>query len=136
VREDRGSLRQPLAAIMRTMLVAGGLALTVVLLIGPPLFGTIFGSEWDDAGDLLFALAPLHFSIFASAPSGLTLQVLGRTDLLTALSAARLAAPIAGISAGHALGWSLTASLGLYAATMVVISALVVATAWRLSSRG
>jgi len=135
VREERGSLREPLAAVTRTMFLVGGAALVIVLIAGPPLFGPIFGDEWEKAGHLVLALAPLHFSILASAPAGLTLQALGRTDLLTVVSTGRFLAPVAGIAAGDALGWSLTAALGLYAALMVAISAANTAIAWRLSSR-
>ena len=135
VREQRGKLRQPLVAITRSMLIFGGGALTLVLFAGPPLFGPVFGDEWSSAGHLLFALAPLHFAVFAASPAGLTLQALGRTGLLTAVGAARLSAPVLGIAGGHALGFSLRASLGLYAAAMVAISVVLVTLAWRLSSR-
>jgi O-antigen/teichoic acid export membrane protein len=109
--------------------------MVAILLVGPPLFGPVFGSEWGGAGELMLALAPLHLSIFAAAPAGLTLQALGRTDLLMAVAAGRLTTPIAGIVGGHALGWSLAASLGLYAAGMVAMSLVNATLAWRLSRR-
>jgi O-antigen/teichoic acid export membrane protein len=136
VRERRGTLSEPLAAITRTLLLWGGAALVLVLIAGPPLFGPVFGSEWDGAGDLMFALAPLYLSIFAAAPAGLALQALRRTDLLMGVAAGRLLTPVAGIVGGHALGWSVTASLGLYAAGMVVMSCVNATLAWRLSRAG
>jgi O-antigen/teichoic acid export membrane protein len=135
VREDRGRLREPLKAITRTMLVGGGAVMVVVLLLGPTLFGPIFGGDWDHAGRLLLALAPLHFSVFAAVPAGQTLVALRRTDLVTLVSAGRLASPVIGVAGGHALGWSLTGALGLYAACMVAVSVMNAAMAWRLSGR-
>jgi O-antigen/teichoic acid export membrane protein len=133
VREDRGGLGETLKAITRTMLLAGGPALILVVVLAPPLFGPVFGGEWHGGGELMLALAPLYFSIFAAVPAGQALQALGRTGLLTAIAAARLVAPVAGIAGGHALGWSLTASLGLYATGMVGVSIVNWLLAWRLS---
>jgi O-antigen/teichoic acid export membrane protein len=135
VRERRGKLSEPLATITRTLLLWGGAVLVLIVVAAPLLFGPVFGDQWDGAGEIVLVLAPLWLSIFAAAPAGLTLQALGRTDLLTAVAAGRLVTPIAGVAGGHALGWSLTASLGLYAAGMIAMSAVNATLAWRLSSR-
>jgi O-antigen/teichoic acid export membrane protein len=133
VREDRGSLREPLAAVTRTMLLVGGVAVVAIMVAGPPLFGPVFGDEWTDGGVLVLVLAPLHFSLFAAVPAGQTLQARGRTDLLMGVAAGRLLAPFAGIAGGHALGLGFTASVGLYAAAMALVSLGNAALAWRVS---
>jgi O-antigen/teichoic acid export membrane protein len=133
VREDRGSLRGPLVAVTRTLVLAGGAALAVVLVAAPPLFGPVFGTSWHGGGELLLALAPLHFSLFAAVPAGQALHARGRTDLVMVVATGRLLSPIAGIAGGHALGWSLTGSLALYAAAMASVSVLNAAMAWRVT---
>ena len=135
VRERRGDLRQPFVAVTRTLLIAGGAALLLVLIVVPPLFGTLFGDEWTGGGDLLVALAPMNFSLFAAVPAGQALQACERTDLLMLVAGLRLASPLLGIGVGHALGWSLTESLALYAVAMLAVSALNVAFAWRVTGR-
>ena len=135
VRERRGNLRQPFVTVTRTLLITGGAAMVLVLIVVPPLFGTLFGDEWTGGGDLLLALAPMNFALFAAVPAGQALQACGRTDLLMLIAALRFASPILGIGVGHALGWSLTESLALYAVAMAAVSALNAGLAWRVTGR-
>jgi len=133
VRSARGGLREPLRAITRALATGGGLALLVVLLVGAPLFGTIFGAAWREGGTLLLVLAPLSASLLVAIPAGQALQALGRTDLLTAVSAARLAAGVGTLLAADALGWSLEAGLAAFAVAGAAISTVLMAVAWRLA---
>jgi O-antigen/teichoic acid export membrane protein len=135
VRERRGGLHASFVAVTWTLVLAGGAVLAIVVVAAPPLFGTVFGDGWHGGGDLVLALAPLHFSLFAAVPAGQALQACGRTGLLTIVAAGRLGAPIAGIAGGHALGWSLTESMALYAAAMAAVSALNATLAWRVTRR-
>jgi len=135
VRSGEAELRATLVRVTRTLLIFGGAGLAVTVVVGPGLFPIVFGDEFEAGSDALLALAPLHFATFVAAPAGFTLMALDRRRLQAAFTAARLVGAVATITVGHALGASLTLSLALYAAWMIVTSGGIAATAWRLSGR-
>ena len=128
-------LPQALGTITRSIALGSGVLFAAVLLLGPPLFGFVFGESWEGGGDLLLALAPLHFAMFVGIPASQTLHALGRTGTLTATAAARLAAGVGGVTIASALGWSLTAGLGIYAAGTAVTTAVAMLAARRAARR-
>jgi len=121
--------------VTRSLLLIGGAVLAVTVIAGPALFPIVFGDEFEAGGDVLLALAPLHFMMFIAMPGGLTLIALDRRKLQAGFTAARLIGAVATIAIGHELGVSLTGALALYAASMAVVSAGIGVTAWRLSGR-
>jgi O-antigen/teichoic acid export membrane protein len=109
--------------------------LAVTVVAGPALFPLVFGEDFEAGGDVLLALAPLHFMMFVATPAGLMLIAIDRRKLQTIFTGSRLLGAVATITAGHALGASLTGALALYAASMAAVSAALGVTAWRLSGR-
>jgi O-antigen/teichoic acid export membrane protein/glycosyltransferase involved in cell wall biosynthesis len=133
VRDGGSDMRETLKRVTVGLILGGASVLMPVAVAGPALFPIVFGQDFGSGSDVLLALVPLHFMIFVSAPSGIALVALDRRRLQSVFAGTRLAGAVAAIAAGHAFGLSLAPALGVYAASMAVVSAAVAALAWRLS---
>lgn len=79
----------------------------LVVLLGPELFGAVFGSEWRAAGDISAVLAPWLAVAFISSPLSSLMMVKNQLRRLLALSVIeavlRLGSLAAGLIDGHVL---------------------------------
>ena len=135
VRGGDRDMRAALVRVTRGLALGGAPLLVLAVVAGPPLFPLVFGNDFEAGGEVLAALAPLHFFLLISGPAGLTLMALDRTRLQSAFSGARLAGAVIAIAGVHAAGGSLVLALAAYAASMAAVSAAIAVAAWRLVGR-
>ncbi len=115
------------AALLAAGTVCGG----IVILLAPPIFGLVFGSDWEQSGHYARALAISIVAQFVASPLSQTLIVYERATLqfgwdcfrLTAVTSAITGPALMGMTAGQTI-WILGG-----------ISALTYAISWDLSRR-
>jgi O-antigen/teichoic acid export membrane protein len=100
-REPQEVLRKLFAETVRRLLVAGLIYLGVVVLFGPWLFMTVFGSEWSDSGHLARLLAPMYLAMFINRPIRYTVQFYERQDLGLYVSITSLAVVLVAFLLAH-----------------------------------
>jgi O-antigen/teichoic acid export membrane protein len=87
------------------LLVFGVLALGLVVVAGPQLFGLVFGSVWTEAGRFAQFLAFVTLGQLVAGPISQTLTVLERQDLQLACDGLRFAVLLLIFFAAHQLAW-------------------------------
>jgi O-antigen/teichoic acid export membrane protein len=123
------------------LLLLGGLAAVVVVLVGPACFGAVFGPEWQRSGMYAQILAPAFAVQVAVSPVSQLLSMLGRQATQLVWDAARLVATTAAVLVPSLLGSSMdvvlmslaVAMTASYAAMLVLIT---VVTAGRDGTEG
>lgn len=75
-REDPERLRSLFWGIIKGQLKLGIIPFFLIFVTGPWIFGSVFGSEWVEAGVYARMLVPVHFIGFVAGPVNLTLIVL------------------------------------------------------------
>jgi O-antigen/teichoic acid export membrane protein len=88
------------------LLAFGVLALGLLIIAGPQLFGLIFGPVWTEAGRYAQFLAFVSLGQLVVGPIAQTLTVLERQDLQLACNALRLALLLLIFFAAYQLTWS------------------------------
>jgi O-antigen/teichoic acid export membrane protein len=114
-------------------LVATGPTL-VLIAVGPDLFATIFGATWRPAGEYAQIMAAMLAAQLVVSPVSQTLTLLGLQHRQVALDVARFTAIIGCFLAAAALDLPITATIAVYAAT-VLLSYLAVYLVCRASLR-
>jgi len=119
--------------LWRTTLGLVGLALVPVLiigLIGPSLFGFVFGDEWVQAGRYAQWLVLWWFFGFANVPSMMLIHAFGLQHLLFGYEVGQALARIGAITLGAYLGDDLTAIMLFAMVGAVFNGALIVFMFW------
>jgi len=80
--DDLGSLVRNIATRLITV---GLLPMLIVGMVGPDLFGFVFGEDWTEAGVYATILAPWLFVMFVSSPLSSVLMILERQGLQSVL---------------------------------------------------
>lgn len=78
---DHRQLLRLFKRVAMTFLLIGTIGIMPVALLGPRLFGLVFGADWTAAGMIVQLLAPLYLARFVVSPVSQTLNVLKRQDL-------------------------------------------------------
>ncbi|NNJ60669.1 MAG: oligosaccharide flippase family protein [Dactylosporangium sp.] len=120
VRERAPRLRGLVLATVRRLLLLGAGPTAVVLLLGPALFGLVFGQTWVLAGTFGSIMGIGYLARFAVAAVSHTLLILERQGQQLRWDASRLALTLGAMTiclAGHAPA---TVTVGVLTATQVV----------------
>jgi O-antigen/teichoic acid export membrane protein len=102
------------------LLVFGVLALGLVVVAGPQLFGLVFGSVWTEAGRYAQFLAFVSLGQLVVGPISQTLTVFDRQDLQLACDALRFAVLLLIFFAADQLVWSPLLTIAVLSAGMTL----------------
>jgi len=81
-----GNLRATVEETYKRLIVFSTLPMLIVMLIGKPLFATVFGAEWAEAGVYSQILSIWTLSIFIAAPLGSLTNILNRNEISVVLN--------------------------------------------------
>ncbi len=115
---DLAAMRRLFRRYTGTLLKFGAPPILVLSAVSPWLFARLLGPQWEVAGRMTRALAPLLLAYFAVYPLSLTLNLLERQGLQFVWDCGRLTAVVVVISACHALGWTPVAAVGAAGITL------------------
>jgi O-antigen/teichoic acid export membrane protein len=110
-RDDRQALRSLFDETVRRLLAVGLVYAAVVMLLGPHLFGLVFGPAWAGSGELARVLAPMYLAMFVNRPIRYTVQFYERQDLALCVGAASLAVVLVSFLLAHLAVLTFTASI-------------------------
>lgn len=82
----QGKLRATVEEAFKRLIVFSMLPMLIVMLIGEPLFSTVFGAEWAEAGVYSQILSIWTLSIFIAAPLGNLTNILNRNEISVILN--------------------------------------------------
>lgn len=116
--------------------LVGLLGMAPVLLLGPWLFGLVFGAEWRMAGAIAAALVPQHLARFVVMPVSQTLNIYGRQDFHLVATTAGGAAMALAFGGGWILGLDAMAVILLYSGGASAAYLLYLGLAWRAVRAG
>ncbi len=97
------------------------LPITVLALIGPPVFGFVFGENWRTAGEFLQLMAPMFLMQFVVSSLSQTIFVVERQDLQLIYDVIRTAIIVFVFVMAHQLGFTPYITIALYSATMFAL---------------
>ncbi len=81
-----GKLRATVEEAFKRLIVFSMLPMLIVMIIGKPLFSTVFGAEWAEAGVYSQILSIWTLSIFIAAPLGSLTNILNRNEISVILN--------------------------------------------------
>jgi len=81
-----GKLRSTVEEALKRLIVFSMLPMLIVMVIGKPLFATVFGAQWAEAGVYSQILSLWTLSIFIAAPLGSLTNILNRNEISVALN--------------------------------------------------
>jgi len=81
-----GKLRETVEEAFKRLISFGMFPMLVIMLIGEPLFATVFGAEWAEAGVYSQILSLWTLSIFIAAPFGSITNIMSRNEVSVALN--------------------------------------------------
>ena len=81
-----GKLRATVEEAFKRLIVFSMLPMLIVMLIGKPLFSTVFGAEWAEAGVYSQILSIWTLSIFIAAPLSNLTSILNRNEISVILN--------------------------------------------------
>lgn len=91
-REDRAAMLRLFTSTAMRLLWVAAVALSVVVLAGPALFGLVFGAEWAESGRFARLMSAMYLAQLVVSPVSQTLTVLGRQGLFLVWEIGRLGA--------------------------------------------
>jgi O-antigen/teichoic acid export membrane protein len=119
-RADRSAMYRLFNTTTWRLLVFGVLALGLVVVAGPQLFGLVFGSVWTEAGRYAQFLAFVSLGQLVVGPISQTLTVFDRQDLQLACDALRFAVLLLIFFAADQLVWSPLLTIAVLSAGMTL----------------
>lgn len=128
-RDDVARANRLFVAASRRLLVVAIAAAVVLTLLGPMLFGVVFGAEWKTSGQYAQALAVNLAAQLVAVPVSQTLVVFERQTTQLGWDAGRLALTTGAVSVSYVMGGSPLAAIWTYG----VSSAVAYAASWWLS---
>jgi O-antigen/teichoic acid export membrane protein len=81
IHQDSNKIKKLFLKTTIKLFLIGLLPLSIIILIGPLVFGYVFGNEWTDAGKIAQIMAISFFMSFIIVPVSQTLNILERQDL-------------------------------------------------------
>ncbi|WP_186377000.1 lipopolysaccharide biosynthesis protein [Curtobacterium pusillum] len=113
-------VRGLLARFTSRLFLGGSVAAVLVLLLGPSVFGAVFGADWQLSGTYAQILAPAFAVQVVVSPMTQVLSMLGRQTAQLSWDAGRLALTSAAVLVPSALGAPMPVVLAALSAAMVV----------------
>jgi O-antigen/teichoic acid export membrane protein len=99
-----GKLRATVEEAFKRLVVFGMFPMLVLMLIGEPLFATVFGVEWAEAGAYSQILSIWTLSIFIANPLGTLTDILHRNEVSVALNLVKVITGIGSLVIGGITG--------------------------------
>lgn len=110
--------------------------LFLALVIGVSFFmGSIFGSQWTNAGVVLLLLIPLFFVRFLSSPVSSIFYISQRQDLDLAVTSLFAIIPVAAFMLSNQQGWTYFIAILIYSVLMALTYGLQLVLGYRLTGR-
>jgi len=119
----------------RYLFLAGVGPVILFMAAGPPLFGWVFGAEWQDAGRIMQVLAPMLLAEFVVSPVSQIVFVLQRQDLQLIWDASIPVMVLAVFGLASARALEPAAAVALYSAAAVLAQMAAFALYWALLRR-
>ncbi|WP_423924287.1 lipopolysaccharide biosynthesis protein [Frigoribacterium sp. 2-23] len=135
VRTRSTGLRRTVLSLVARLAIVGGAGAIVVLVLGPALFGVVFGSEWSEAGRFAQILVPAYAAQIVVSPLSRLLPLLERQGVQVAWDVGRLIVTIGSVIAGVTLGLGIGVTLTGFASASCVAYAVLLVLVVRASPR-
>lgn len=119
-REDPRRLAPLFTRLSARLLLFGGGPILLAGLLGPPLFGVVFGAGWEVAGQYVRLLVPMFVAQFVVSPISQITAVMERQGVQLALDTFRTATVALAIGIPWALRLSHLQAVGAYAGGMLL----------------
>lgn len=123
-REANPALPAYLSRAARKLLFAGFFPILAIAMLGPLVFGWVFGAKWIRAGEYVRLLAPMYISQFVSSPISGAINLLEAQGVQLGWDAARVMVLIGWYVLSQRLGWDDRISLIVYSWAMAVLYGL------------
>ena len=114
-----GDLKDFIQEIYRRLVLYSGIPFFIVVFYGRPLYGFIFGPQWEQAGFYSQIVAPLFWIVFCTSPLGSLYNIQERQKENSIFVSGRLILQFGGLAIGCFLN-DIWISLFLYAAIGIV----------------
>lgn len=124
VREEPAGLHAYLKRAVRRLAMTGILPILALGLLGPMVFGFIFGREWARAGDYVRLLVPMFLFQFLASPVSNTLNLLEAQGTQLAWDALRVALLLIWFMAAKFRGWPDRTALLVFSGLMAILYGL------------
>jgi len=135
VREQDRSLSLLMRGTLKRMLVIGTVMTAGIMICGPILIPIVFGSRWQQAGNLVPLIAIGGLTQFVSGPLNQTL-VLVQAELRNLILRVIAAGVVLGVLVGASVsGFSATVAVGAYAITLAVFGTVMCTQAFRCARK-
>lgn len=119
-RRDVASLRRLFLKTTGSLALIGCVPFGLLALLGPWLFGLVFGSEWTETGRYFQVLAPLCLAQFVVVPLSQTLAILERQSLQLGWDVLRMVLMLGVLFASARHGLPPLLAIALFGAAMTV----------------
>jgi O-antigen/teichoic acid export membrane protein len=130
-----GRSLQPLyRATVRTLFVLGVVPFAVMLLVGPQIFATVFGTHWIEAGEIVRVLSPGIFLEFIAFPLLVIFLVTDTQRITFGIQAIGFLGLVGAMVIGRQVGMTFVSTCYLVAGVMVVVNLLCIVAASRVSA--
>lgn len=109
------------------------LFLSPILLLGPQLFGFVFGKEWQEAGVIAQLLIPITAARFMVVPISQSLNIIGRQEYHIIWTSTLVVVLIASFGIGWMFDLQASSTIGLYSVLSALCYTLYFSSAWFLT---
>ncbi|MBZ0276196.1 MAG: oligosaccharide flippase family protein [Anaerolineae bacterium] len=101
--------------------IVGAVPAVVLLVAAPALFTTVFGANWQTAGEYVQLLAPVLWTQFIISPLSQTINIMERQDIQLAWDVGRLGVVLAVFGLAWRLNLDVTVTIALYTGGMFLL---------------
>jgi O-antigen/teichoic acid export membrane protein len=119
-RHDREDLKHLFNRTARVLLVSLAPPLVLFGMVAPPLFATVFGADWLEAGYFVRSLVPALIARLVVGPIFQTLTVLERQAWVFWSYALSVGLIVSGLVASHHWGWTADNAIRMYSAILLM----------------
>jgi len=99
-----GKLRSTVEEAFKRLIVFSMLPMLIIMIIGEPIFTTVFGAKWAEAGIYSQILSIWTLSMFIAAPLGSLTNILNRNEISFALNLLKVASAAGSLIIGGITG--------------------------------
>lgn len=122
--ESPDQLRACFVRVARTLALGSAPLGLLAMVLGPPLFGYVFGREWADAGLLVSILTPMMCASLVASPLSRSLAVVDRPELKLIYDASAILATVLPIVLGERQGLGFLTTMVWFSAAQTATSVI------------
>ncbi|MGQ9887848.1 MAG: lipopolysaccharide biosynthesis protein [Aggregatilineales bacterium] len=131
-RENPAALTRFYLKTVQKLFLIGVGPIALFAIVGPPLFGWVFGREWQAAGHIMQVIAPMLLAEFTVSPVSRIVFVIERQDAQLVWDAFIAAAVLIVFGLASALALEPIVTIGLYSASAVLAQVAAFVMYWAL----